>query len=176
MLKLGAAGIAAAVGVFMLSCASNASAAEPVKKNWTPPAQKIYAQALSDETMAAHPELLSVTFHGVPPGMDKAYTMFAGSYPDRIGNPDDPDDIDVTVKGITIVDPRWHRTKDVTPKFVVLTPLRDVRGENVGLIVYAFKSTAGNSGERTYFTQAMDLRDALEAKIPSYAALFEIAR
>ena len=27
-------------------------------KNWTPPAQKIYAQKLSDETMAKHPELL----------------------------------------------------------------------------------------------------------------------
>jgi hypothetical protein len=39
--------------------------------------------------MAAHPELLSVTFHGVPPGQTDTYTMFAGSYPDRIGNADD---------------------------------------------------------------------------------------
>jgi hypothetical protein len=28
-----------------------------------------------------------------PPGQTKVYTMFAGSYPDRIGNPDDPDDV-----------------------------------------------------------------------------------
>jgi outer membrane receptor protein involved in Fe transport len=55
-------------------------------KNWTPPAKPIYAQKLSDEIMAAHPELLSVTFHGVPPGQTDAYTMFAGSYPDRIGS------------------------------------------------------------------------------------------
>src|SRR5258708_26168764 len=55
-------------------------------KNWTPPTTKIYAQTLSDQIMAAHPELISVTFHGVPPGMSKVYTMFAGSYPDRIGN------------------------------------------------------------------------------------------
>ena len=85
-------------------------AADPPKKNWTPPAQKIYAQKLSDDTMAKHPELLSVTLHGVPPGQDNVYTMFAGSFPERIGNPDDPDDIDVTKKGITILDPRWHRT------------------------------------------------------------------
>lgn len=168
--------LVATLGLWLVAGAPAAGAAEPAAKNWTPPAYRTYAQALSDETMAAHPELLSVTFHGVPPGMDKAYTMFAGSYPDRVGNPDDPDDIDVTVKGITIVDPRWKRTHDATPKFVVLMPLRDAKGENVGLIVYAFKTTAGNSGERQYFRAAMDLRDALQAKIPSYAALFAPAK
>ena len=60
-------------------------------KNWTAPGHRIYAQVLSDEIMQKHPELISVTFHGVPPGMSKVYTMFAGSYPDRIGNPDDPE-------------------------------------------------------------------------------------
>src|SRR5258708_39966384 len=106
-------------------------------KNWSPPTTKMYAQQLSDETMKARPELLSVTLRGVPPGMHDAYTMFAGSYPDRVGNPDDPDDIDVSKKGITIVDPRWNRTKDPAPKFVVLMPLRDRAGGNVGLVVYA---------------------------------------
>src|SRR6516225_2492813 len=61
-------------------------------KNWTAPAHKIYGQKLSDDTMAKHPELLSVTLHGTPPGMNEVYTMFAGSFPDRIGNGDDPDD------------------------------------------------------------------------------------
>lgn len=168
--------LAATLGLALATSGLAVDAAEAPAKNWTPPAYRIYAQALSDQTMAAHPELLSVTFHGVPPGMDKAYTMFAGSYPDRIGNPDDPDDIDVTVKGITIVDPRWKRTHDTTPKFVVLMPLRDAKGENVGLIVYAFRTTAGNGGERRYFQAAMDLRDDLQAKIPSYAALFAPAK
>src|SRR5713101_1638084 len=75
-----------------LSCPLGASAAEKASavpaqkpKNWTAPATKIYAQALSDEIMAKHPELISVTFHGVPPGLDKVYTMFAGSFPERIG-------------------------------------------------------------------------------------------
>lgn len=145
-------------------------------KNWPPPAYRIYAQALSDEIMAKHPELLSVTFHGVPPGLSGVYTMFAGSYPDRIGNPDDPDDIDVSVKGVTIIDPRWRRTNDTVKKFVVLEPLRDRSGEDVGLIVCAFRSDAGNSGERRFAKAAMDLRDELQARIPSYAALFEAAK
>src|ERR1700694_2185924 len=52
--------------------AGAATVASPTKaKNWTPPAAKIHAQVLADEIMAKHPELLSVTFHGVPPGLDK---------------------------------------------------------------------------------------------------------
>ena len=143
-------------------------------KNWTPPANTIYAQALVNATMADHPELLSVTLHGTPPGVAAGtYTMFAGSYHDRIGNADDPDDIDVSVKGITIVDPRWHRTNDTVKKFVVLEPLRDAAGENVGLVVYAFKNDApGRNDERKYTLAAMDLRDALATRIPSYEALF----
>ena len=140
-------------------------------KNWTPPAYKIYAQQLSDEIMAAHPELLSVTFHGVPPGMSKVYTMIAGSYPERIGNPDDPDDVMIIELGITIVDPRWHRVKDKVKKFVMMMPLRDASGETCGLLVLAYKNDVPQS-ERHYFVAACDLRDALQTKIPTYDSLF----
>ncbi len=164
----------AAAALISLLGAGSAQAAE---KNWTAPAQKIYAQKLSDETMKAHPELLSFTLHGVAPGTTDSYTMFAGSFPDRIGNGDDPDDIDVSKKGITIVDPRWHRTKDVSPKFVVLMPLRDAKGGNIGLVVYAFKvPVESNAGERKYYLQSLVLRDALAKKIPSYDALFAPAK
>jgi hypothetical protein len=154
-------------------------AADPPKKNWTAPAQKIYGQKLSDETMAKHPELLSVTLHGVPPGQENVYTMFAGSFPERIGNPDDPDDIDVIKKGITILDPRWHRTNDKDKKFVVLMPMRDAQGENIGLVVYAFKNPANPSTSRTekeYLAKSAALRDSLSKKIPTYKALFDPAK
>jgi hypothetical protein len=159
-----------------ITCAGAAAAQTPPAKNWTPPAHKIYAQALSDQIMANHPELQSVTFHGVPPGQSKVYTMFAGSYPERIGNPDDPDDIDVIEKGITILDPRWRRFKDTVKRVVVQEPLRDKAGENIGLIVFAYKTANGSKGERFYVNAAMDLRDQLQPKIASYAALFEPAR
>jgi hypothetical protein len=166
----------APLGAVAAMAADAAPSAPQNSKNWSAPATKIYAQALSDEIMAKHPELISVTFHGVPPGLSKVYTMFAGSFPDRIGNPDDPDDIDVTTKGITIVDPRWHRS-DPQKKFVVLLPLRDAAGGNVGLIVYAFKNAENSEkGEREYFSAAMSLRDGLQKQIPSYAALFDPAK
>src|SRR5437588_8288024 len=152
---------------------------EKPKKNWTAPAKKIYGQQLVDETMKKHPELLSVTLHGVPPGEKETYTMFAGSFPERIGNPDDPDDIDVTKKGITILDPRWHRTKDTDKKFVVLMPMRDKAGENVGLVVYAFKNPRNpstTSTEKEYLAKSTALRDSLAKQIPSYKALFDPAK
>ncbi len=156
-------------------CLATLNAAEPPKpKNWTPPATKIYAQALSDEIMAAHPELLSVTIHGVPPGLHDIYTMFAGSFPERIGNPDDDDDIMVSKLGITIIDPRWHR-KDPVKKFVMMVPLRESSGESVGLLVLAYKADTSKT-EKDYFLTSTALRDDLQKQIPNYARLFEPAR
>lgn len=155
-------------------CGSAAIAAE---KNWTPPAYKIYAQQLSDESMKANKDLLSITIHGLAPGTTNAYTMFAGSYPERIGNVDDPDDIDVTKKGITIVDPRWNRTNDTSPKFVVLMPMRNMQGENIGLVVYAFKvPVRSNKYEATLYPRALKLRDALAKRITTYESLFAQAK
>ena len=149
-------------------------------KNWTAPAHKIYGQKLSDETMAKHPELLSVTLHGAPPGLPEVFTMFAGSFPERIGNADDPDDIDVIKKGITIVDPRWKRSTDNPKKVVVLMPMRNAAGENIGLVVYAFKNPPANphtsAAEILYLQKSTVLRDALSKKIPSYNGLFDAAK
>jgi hypothetical protein len=163
------------ISIFSLLSIGSSYADGP-KKNWTPPGYKIYGQKLSDETMAQNPDLISVTLHGVPPGLKEVYTMFAGSFPERIGNPDDPDDIDVIVKGITILDPRWHRTKDPVKKFVTLLPMRDAYGENVGLVVYAFKDPKGNPNtsdvEKLYLNKSLVLRDELAKKISSYEGLF----
>ena len=74
-------------GALGFSVATAAAPEHP--KNWTAPAAKIYAQKLVDEIMATHTELLSTTLHGVPPGQTDTYTMFAGSFPERIGNADD---------------------------------------------------------------------------------------
>jgi hypothetical protein len=168
--------LVAALGVSAL-CAADAP-----KKNWTPPAYKIYAQVLSDQIMAAHPELISVTFHGVPPGMKDVYTMFAGSYPERIGNPDDDDDIMIVKLGITILDSRWNRLKDPAKKFVMMLPLRDAAGNHLGLLVAAYKNpdfsptVTSSKQEAEFFAKGTKLRDDLQKQIPSYAALFEKAK
>lgn len=152
-------------------------AAEAPKKNWTPPASKMQVQTLTEQVMSAHPELLSITFHGVPPGLSKVYTMFGGSYLDRIGNPDDPDDVMIIETGITILDPRWHRTKDAVKKYVVMLPLRDAAAENCGLLVIAFKNPAGSGKtDLDFFMAGTTLRDGLQKQIPSYEGLFTPAK
>lgn len=164
---------AVAAGAIACGALSALKARGAAEKNWTPPSYEMYAQTLADRTMQQHPELLSVTFHGVPPGTSGVYTMFAGSYPKRIGNHDDPDDIDVQTKGITIVDPRWHRPNDAVKKFVVQLPLRNSAGENIGLVVYAFKDPNPQpTDERKFYVAALDMRDALEPQIPSFDKLF----
>ncbi len=148
------------------------------KKNWKAPAHKIYAQQLSDEIMTNNPDLISITFHGVPPGLSKVYTMFAGSYLERIGNPDDPDDVMIIELGITMLDPRWHRMKDPAKKFVMMMPLRNASGENIGLLVAAyknpeFKPNGSNAKlEAEFYAKGTKLRDELQVKIPSYEGLF----
>ena len=42
-----------------------------------------------------------------------------GAGQDGIGNLDDPDDVMIIESGISILDPRWHRTKDDVKKYVV---------------------------------------------------------
>jgi len=153
------------------------TAADAPKKNWTPPTAKMHVQTLTEQVMAAHPELISITFHGVPPGLSKVYTMFGGSYLDRIGNPDDPDDVMITETGITILDPRWHRTKDPIPKYVVMLPLRDAAGENCGLLVLAYKNAAGGAKtDMDFFVAGTAIRDGLQKQIPSYKDLFAPAK
>jgi hypothetical protein len=170
--------VAAMAAMIPPAQAADAAAAPAVAKNWTAPAQKLYVQTLTDQIMKANPDLISVTFHGVPPGAaPKTYTMFGGSYLDRIGNPDDPDDVMVIETGITILDPRWHRTKDAIRKFVVMTPLRDAAGENIGLLVLAYKNPAEKQrGDADFYLAGTKLRDGLQKQIPSFAALFGAAK
>jgi hypothetical protein len=164
--------------VAQMSLAADAGAMPPAAaekpKNWSPPAQKLYVQTLTEQIMKAHADLISVTFHGVPPGAaPKTYTMFGGSYLDRIGNPDDPDDVMIIETGITILDPRWHRTNDPIRKFVDMLPLRDAAGENIGLLVLAYKNPADHQrGDADFYKAGTRLRDGLQRQIPSLAALF----
>jgi len=85
----------------------------------------------------------------------------------------------VSKKGITILDPRWHRTNDTDKKFVVLMPMRNASGENIGLVVYAFKNPVNpntSKAESEYFVKAAALRDSLAKQVRSYKALFEAAK
>ena len=101
--------------------------------------------------------------------------MFAGSFPDRIGNIDGVDDLMVIKEGMTIVDPRWGHA-DPVPRIVVSVPLRNALGDNIGALVLGFRNPRpGPDIEQRYLKASVQLRDSLSMRIPSLAALFESA-
>ncbi len=150
----------------------------PVLKNWTAPHYKMHSQAVVEEVFGKHPELQSLTLQGVPPGFKGSIksTMFAGTFPERIGKMSSDLDVLVVEKGYTILDPRWNM-KDTPPKVTILIPLRDKANQNVGLAVVVFKHPAGaTKTEKEYFLAAAEIRDELAARIPSHAAMFAPAQ
>lgn len=172
LLAAGLAATSGAASAQTVEAAGSTIGAAAIQKNWTAPAHRMYSQALVDDMMAKRGDLLSLTLQGEPPGHKGVYTMFAGSFPERIGKVSSDVDVLVMAKGYSILDPRWNR--DETPrKSVYLLPLRDRAGKNIGLTVVAFKNPAGsNKTEKDFFLAASDLRDELAKRIPSHAALF----
>ena len=69
--KLFGSFLLAACALSVAVAATTPAAAPAKKKNWTAPAQKIYAQELADKVLQDHPELISVTLQGNPPGAAK---------------------------------------------------------------------------------------------------------
>ncbi|TLZ30472.1 MAG: hypothetical protein E6K29_06750, partial [Gammaproteobacteria bacterium] len=66
---------------------------------------------------------------------------------------------------------------DTVKRFVMMLPLRDASGENVGEIVIAYKNPAdSHKTEKDFFLASTALRDGLMKKIQTYAALFEPAK
>lgn len=164
------------IGSITVHGAATAAPVHNKPHNWVAPQQKIHAQQLVDAIMRDNPELLSVTLQGTPPGEDKTYTMFAGSFPERIGQASDPDDIMVIETAITILDPRWNR-KDPIRKFIVMLPLEDAQATPIGLAVIVFKNPPGiNKSNGEYLAKAQAIMDRLRTQIPDKAALFQPAR
>jgi hypothetical protein len=130
------------------------AAALPAGKNWAPPAYRLYAQALCDRAMVDHPELLSITFHGSPPGKPQIYTMFAGSFPDRIGNID------------TIVDPRWQRRDGIRKLVGSRSPVCDEHRSDPSSKGRVFRSGGtGNKGHQADLQCAAGFEGSKEKKL-----------
>ena len=147
----------------------------PVIKNWTAPNYKMLSQDVVDEVFAKHSgELQSLTLQGVPPGYKDVIkgTMFAGTFPERIGKVSGESDVEVIQKGYMIIDQRYGK-KDDPRKFNALMPLRDKAGNHIGLAVMVFNYPLGSSKtEKDFVRLAFEIRDEISAKIPSHTAMF----
>jgi len=130
---------------------------------------KIYAQQLVNEIMAAHPELLVVGFHAVAPGT-KDQKMIATNL-DRVGKKDDDDDIAVFAERKIILVPNAKESN----KFEVQLPMKDATGTLIGAYGFVFQYRAGDD-EIAMLVKATALRDGLAKKIHSLTALFAPAK
>jgi len=128
---------------------------------------KIRAQALVAEIMAANPELLTAGMHCVPPG--RQTQAIIASTLNVIGKPSDPPDVDVGAHGETILSPNLK-----IPKLGIMLPLHDSTGKGIGALALAFKYPAG-ADQVACFAKAVAIRDQVAKKIPALGELFEVA-
>lgn len=127
---------------------------------------RIRAQTLVTEIMAANPELLTAGMHCVPPG-GQAQTIIASTL-NVIGKPSDPPDVDVGTHGETIISPNLK-----IPKLGIMLPLRDRAGKEIGALALAFKFPAG-ADQVACFAKAKAIRDQVAKKIPALSDLFTV--
>ena len=142
-------------------------------KNWRGPGQKIRAQSIVDRLIKAHPEIMSITMHGVPADLPAdTYTMIAGSFPDRIGNTSSPGDIITAKKGVTQVESKWG-TPDYGKKVSVVLPLKNTAGEYlpIAMVIAFHQSPATGKKDTDFMHPGLAIRDGLRAEIPSLQSL-----
>lgn len=125
---------------------------------------RIQAQQLVRDIMAANPGLLTAGMHCVPPGGEKQ-TIIASTL-NVIGKPSDPEDI---LRGSTTISPNLK-----VPKLGIMLPLTDRTGKEIGSLGLAFKYQAGEDQVK-YLAQATAIRDRVAQQIPTLASLFESA-
>ena len=123
------------------------------------------AQALVDQTMRAHPELLVFAIHATPPG--EKTNIIIGSNIGRIGKAADDDDLRVIDKGETNLE-----VAEGGERFEVELPLNDARGVRIGALGEVFAYKAGDD-KKALQARAIAIRDALARQTPSSAALFK---
>ena len=126
---------------------------------------KILAQAVVNDTMAAHADLLVVGLHTIAPGA-KDETMIASNL-DRIGKKDDDDDIAVATERKTILAPNMKESN----KFEVQVPLLDSQGNVIGAAGLVFKYKAGDD-ELDLHARALAIRAEMAKRFASKDALF----
>jgi hypothetical protein len=122
---------------------------------------KIRAQKLVNEIMAANPGLLTAGMHCVPPGGDKQAII--ASTLNVIGKPSDPEDI---LHGSTMISP-----SSKAPKLGIMLPLHDRAGKEIGSLALQFRYQTGEDQVK-YFAEATAIRERVAGQIPALVDLF----
>ena len=132
---------------------------------------RIYAQQLVNELMAADPTLLSAALHVAPPGA--RLPQIVAHTQDLIGKPDSPADLEMIKADQMVIGPEMvEHTTQVISRMVVHAPLRDRSGAVIGLAVFSFKRHPGLE-KLDAAVRAEGMLEQLAQKIPAVAALLE---
>ncbi len=125
--------------------------------------ERIYAQELVNQTVAAHPDLLVVAMHVTPPGASE--NVIIASNIGRIGKRADAEDRKVIDTGETLA--KVNRNGD---RFEVELVLHDASRRAIGALAIVFPYRPGD--ERQRFEKAAEaIRDELATRIPDLASL-----
>ena len=122
---------------------------------------RIYAQKLVNELMAANPTLLAAGLHCVAPGGERQAII--ASTLNVIGKPSDPEDV---LHGATTIVPSAK-----APKLGIMLPLQDRDGKEIGSLALQFKYQAGEDQVK-YLAAATAIREHVAQQIPALAELF----
>lgn len=119
------------------------------------------AQQITDETMAAHPEVIILALHATPPGSKT--NVIVGSSIGRIGKAADEDDMHAVETGVPNLEVNGNR-------FEVETRLLDANKKTIGAVGIVFRYKPGDD-KKALERQGYAIRDEIAAKIPSLEKL-----
>jgi hypothetical protein len=123
-----------------------------------------HAQALTEKTVAAHPDLVVMMIHATAPG--NKTNVVIGSNIGRFGKAADEDDLRVIDQGSTNLE-----IADTQDRFEAELPLNDASGKRIGALGLVFAYRPGQDKDALH-AHGRAIRDELAKQIPGNAALF----
>ena len=143
----------------------SAAIAVPLHAGSTVAPAKIYAQALVNQTVAKHPDLLVVAMHVTPPKASE--NVIIASNIGRIGKKADAEDLQVIRTGETLA--KVNKNGD---RFEVELVLHDASRNPIGALAIVFPYKMGDDKSQ-FEKRAEMIRDELGRQIPQAAKLME---
>jgi hypothetical protein len=157
------------IGWFVVAAAGAGALAKPPPSAWGRAADnKILAQRIVNDLMNQNVDLVVCGLHAVPPGGGENDQRMIACNLDRIGKPDDEDDLAVSRQRKMILVPN-AREPD---KFEVQVPLKDAMGRIIGACGFVFRYEPGDD-EVELLRKGRSLRDKIARQLSSRADLFE---
>jgi hypothetical protein len=133
-------------------------------------ADKIFAQQLVEQTLAAHPELLGLELASTPPGSKQCLTI-ASNEKKSIGEKCDKDEFTAMRTNKPLLEKEKENGSEV---YDVTFPIHDLQGTVIGTVGIDLKPLPGQQSAEVR-ERAQRIAMELEAKIETKARLFEPA-